>query len=617
MSNKTMKSRNFWGIPMMEKSRGSLTTCGPNSYMTKVEDTDKQDYLNYLLLLEEYGFVKHSDNGEGLGETVFTTSCLKDKTAVTVSYLSKKRQTVIMVTQDVPLSEHLLNKQSYQEGVLPEAKTKLYMLEMWHFGNSFVFQLKNGHFIISDGGTEHELPYLLDFLESLVPEGEKPVVEAWIITHSHPDHYGVLVGFLPHLEWLSRIYLEGIYYNEPNEQVIASCESDLCHSRMRWVASHGKNVNREAAKLYRPQIGQRYYFCGLTMDVIFTQDVVPFEDFHADINNASTVCIFNVEGQKLFFSGDIHEEGFLDMMEIYSRDYLKSDFFTLNHHGHNTCTVFTDYVSIQTLLVTRKDFVTPARTRREMHHVYENVQEAYHWGQGTKVITFPYEVGSAETLEKFDWIYHNGETARSGNRAHYAVPGHRFRGFIFEADEVLFVDEKVQDGALELLQHIKNHPVYTSVYSVKWSTDELQDLLEKAELTSYFDLVLGRDALLAQDENLISYKQDENILRNVGEVQGGMSEAEGDADLYRVALLKSEKVFDLEHVHNILVICHDMQTGNVAIEEGFGFLAVNSEVTAELKMKARDVVGSLKDVFKFFDKIQIKFDVLKSYLRKR
>lgn len=36
---------------------------------------------------------------------------------------------------------------------------------------------------------------------------------------------------------------------------------------------------------------------------------------------------------------------------------------------------FTDYASIQTLLVTRKDFGTPARTRREMHHLYGSVKE--------------------------------------------------------------------------------------------------------------------------------------------------------------------------------------------------------------------------------------------------
>ena len=66
-----------------------------------------------------------------------------------------------MVMNDIPLSEHLLNKPEFQEGILPGAQTKLYIVELWHFGNSFVFQLKNGHFIISDGGTEHELPYLL------------------------------------------------------------------------------------------------------------------------------------------------------------------------------------------------------------------------------------------------------------------------------------------------------------------------------------------------------------------------------------------------------------------------------------------------------------------------
>lgn len=60
-----------------------------------------------------------------------------------------------------------------------------------------------------------------------------------------------------------------------------------------------------------------------------------------------------------------------------------------------------------------------------------------------------------------------------------------------------------------------------------------------------------------------------------------------------------------------------MKTGDVAIEEGFGFLAINAETDEELRLKARAVVCSMQEVFAFFDKIQVKFDNLRSYLRKR
>ena len=41
-------------------------------------------------------------------------------------------------------------------------------------------------------------------------------------------------------------------------------------------------------------------------------------------------------------------------------------------------------------------------------YLKERVQEWYLWGDGTKILTFPYEVGSYETLPNFEWKYCEG-----------------------------------------------------------------------------------------------------------------------------------------------------------------------------------------------------------------
>ena len=163
-----MNNINFYGIPMMPgigQSDFKTVDCGAGNYVTKIDHTGKDKYLEYLSLLESCGYQKHSDNGEGLDQVVFTCSYTRDEIVVTVSYLARKEQTVISMMHNLPLSEHLFYKDSYVENNSPDAKTKLYMLELYKFGNSLVFQLKNGHFIINDGGWGCELPYLLDFLE--------------------------------------------------------------------------------------------------------------------------------------------------------------------------------------------------------------------------------------------------------------------------------------------------------------------------------------------------------------------------------------------------------------------------------------------------------------------
>lgn len=535
---------------------------------------------SYLKLLEESGFQKHSDNGEGVDTSVFTSSYTKGDSIVTISYLARKDKIITTELKGFSLSEHLLYNDSYKKGIQQGAQTKLYMLELWGFGNSFVFQLKNGHFIISDGGLGCELPYLLDFLESLTPIEERPIVEAWIITHGHPDHYGALTELREHSDWSERIVVEGIYYNAPSQEVAEHCNCAHCYERIRETAVF------LGAEFYCPQIGQRYYFCDITMDVVFSQELVPFEDYRGDINNASTVCMFNIEGQKVFLSADIQEEGLLDITEIYSQDYLKLDMFTLNHHGFDTCNTFTDYSSIQTLLITRQDEITPNRTRREMRHLLENVQEFYHYGEGTTVFTFPYQIGSAETLPLMERIYNKGEERMKTARVQYTIPGRRFRGFIFEADNVLFVEDKLQDRVKELLILLKKSDVFVSIYSKK-ATGDLKKQLQENEIAEYFDAILGRDSL---DEE----------------------------DTYRDALVQSEKVFGLEHIHNILVVCHDMKTVDAALAEGFRTLAVNPYADEELRFKAsKGAIDCVGDIFDFFEREQILFENLKSYLRRR
>ena len=102
----------------------------------------------------------------------------------------------------------------------------------------------------------------------------------------------------------------------------------------------------------------------------------------------------------------VEEAGFEKYME--NTEYLDVDIFTLPHHGHNTRNDFTDYTKVKTVLVTARD-KTPKRREEQNVYLKERVQEWYLWGDGTKVLTFPYEVGSCETLPNFEWKYNEGQ----------------------------------------------------------------------------------------------------------------------------------------------------------------------------------------------------------------
>ena len=567
------------GIPVMDVPTAKdarIDHYGSGTYVTCVENTTKEEYEEYLHLLEGAGFTKHSDNGEGLDYAVFCSTYTKQEIVLTVCCCAREKKTYISFYQDFPLSDHLIYHKSFAEDDIPDKKTKLHMLELRRLGNSFVFQLKNGHFIISDGGMPYDLVYLLDYLESLTAEGEKPVVEAWVISHGHGDHCGALNAFVDIPEHLNRICVEGVYFSEPSQRVTDICRGSIAIGKMKHAVKLLKTTQGEPTPMYRPQTGQRYYFSDITMDILITQEQVPFEKYKNDLNTSSTVCLFTVEGQKCFFSGDIHEEGLDFIRENYSQEYLTLDLFTLNHHGFNTSVSFTDYITVKTLLLTVQNQL-PVRKIRETKYFISKVQETMNWGDGTKVLTFPYEIGSYETLPCNEWKYHK-DIERVLQMNIYTFPGRRLKGFIFNADEVIFEGKELKPGVAKLLLHLKENHVHMSVYSMG-NTEELTTRLKEMGIYDNFELVMGVDVL-------------------------------DFADPYTDATRKSEEAFQLDKVHKYVVVCGSDEVVEAAVQEGIRTIVVkdSQDIGAKLEEKCWQSIDSLEDIYNMFEKLRILFE---------
>ena len=184
----------YQDIPAMEGKNikvGEADDYGNKNYVLDVNGTTIEDYKDYVEKLQKAGFKKHSDNGEGGMEGyVYTTSFQKDKLTLVVSHVASLNKTYLSATNGLALSPYLNYDSSWSKGVSADAKTKVHMLELNNNGNSIVIQLKNGHYVLHDGGTTYDAPYLMDYLEELTPGEEKPVIEAWFISHAHVDHYG-------------------------------------------------------------------------------------------------------------------------------------------------------------------------------------------------------------------------------------------------------------------------------------------------------------------------------------------------------------------------------------------------------------------------------------------
>jgi hypothetical protein len=396
---------------------------GGDNYGIDTYDTTFEEYQAYLILLEQEGFVKYVDNGkEGLEGYVYTAHYTKDDLLVVVTHFTNSNQTMVTVSDKVMLSEHLFYDESYVADNMPNAKTTFHLQELYFTGNSFIFQLKNGHFILNDGGQPTELPYLLDYLESLVPEGEKPIVDAWFITHSHLDHIGVFQEFMNTREYIDRICVENVYFTEVNKvtwKLFRDFDNpQSSEAYARTVPKLLKNSEGVAPNVYRCRTGERYYFNDITIDVVYSHDLRPAEKWYT-FNGASTWLMYTIEGQKVFLTADGEWDNMETIMSIYDKEYFDLAFYQTPHHGSSIWDEFTDYLShIGTVIVPDSDVTTGGAGGVKLQNEYLRSQadESYSYGDGTVVFTFPYKVGTAKVLPLTEWKYDAEPPARFKNK---------------------------------------------------------------------------------------------------------------------------------------------------------------------------------------------------------
>lgn len=410
----------FLNVPLYKGEGAKLSEPedrGDEVYMVTVNGTNKEQYEEYLKTLEKAGYQFFADNGkDGLDESIYTASFKGEKETVTVTYYAKEETAYITSSFNMELSPHLIDKEEYREDILSGAKNTLYMFELYEYGNSFVIQLKNGHFIVNDGGTEEDIKYLFDYLDAYAPDGQKTVVEAWFITHAHGDHQGALASLSEEKELLERIYIDGIYLSMPSDEAYMSvnqlsAKTDTMKIQtlpMMAKASDGGNT-----KIYRPQAGQKYYFCDVVIDIMHTQENLITQDYaNLDLNDSSTWTMFHIDGQKFLHAGDADRGSMRMVMKNFDQDYLKMNVYASFHHNINNWMPFLEYCDIETILFTTSGTESQNKAVGEINSIGANAylkriaKDYYSWEDGGKILIFPYKQGTAKTIPMQNWKYH-------------------------------------------------------------------------------------------------------------------------------------------------------------------------------------------------------------------
>lgn len=225
-------------------------------------------------------------------------------------------------------------------------------------GMGYVIMLEDGSFVIFDGGRyDDSLNRLWNILVSLhtrahgkAPSGEEPIhISAWVITHSHNDHYDVFFKFLDNYGRSPLVKLDYVLGNYPSQMTANNAAGrDFSMGSSHLIPQRVKGD----CKFIKIHTGQRYYFPGLEIEVLYTQEDA--NPVRLDLFN-DTSCIMrftmqshntdedgnavkNSEAKSVtsIWTGDAFIYGSRFASAMYGKS-LQSDMVQVAHHGNVGC----------------------------------------------------------------------------------------------------------------------------------------------------------------------------------------------------------------------------------------------------------------------------------------
>ena len=182
-----------------------------------------------------------------------------------------------------------------------------------------IYNPKRG-LIVVDGGWQEDAPYVSQTLRRL---GGK--VDAWIITHPHPDHVGAF-----NVLWKNH---RGIRIRDVYTVEMASPEDCLAAAPWDTVDAYNDFLSLAVPELKYVHAGEHMEICSLSFDILNAFDDNVREQSKDFLNDGS--MMFKVIGpnRSFLFCADVGKS----MSRYLYRKYkglLRSNYVQMGHHGN-------------------------------------------------------------------------------------------------------------------------------------------------------------------------------------------------------------------------------------------------------------------------------------------
>ena len=231
-------------------------------------------------------------------------------------------------------------------------------------GMCYIYRLSDGRFVIFDGGGKNDTvdknlaARIYKILNEYNTAGNEITIAAWYITHPHTDHIGAFMAFTKYYVGVD-VTLEKVICNLPNvteqsKAAVKGTSQALTETKVKEYNARLMELDAQGVDIYKAHVGQMYYIGNLTIEIMYTYDLLSpdvtianqgaygtegaegyvAKDDYTNTFSVVSQATLNVDGNahKAIWTGDVTGLGIEQMNSMYGTA-MKSDFVQTPHHG--------------------------------------------------------------------------------------------------------------------------------------------------------------------------------------------------------------------------------------------------------------------------------------------
>ena len=303
-----------------------------NSILNSYENQDFSTFLGvFRYYMGEKDYTLHATNRN---QDLTTATFTKGDALVHIYWEARQHALNIVFSETGAIG--LPDSKIELDGILATSITQLYSWRVNEMG--YVIRLSDGSFLVIDGGNDTASEELLDTLRDQTLNNQIHI-RAWMITHSHSDHYGAFHEISAKRQayeeefgikiTLDTMMIAPIHDNDaiPVEPEEGYYLSQTIHEDMEaW----------QEASLCYVHTGMRFDYGQTHLDILFTGNDLFIDQQPKNLNESGIVCRISSsrhnEELRMLILGDAGEETAKVLLAKYGEN-IQSDMVQAAHHG--------------------------------------------------------------------------------------------------------------------------------------------------------------------------------------------------------------------------------------------------------------------------------------------